>query len=120
MLAENGAGMKKFLLAVSFVFILAGFLFTSGCTTKIGNILENFQTYEGREVTIRGTVGENIWLAFFERGAFEIGDSSGKIWVVTSQPPPERGSKVTVTGTAQAAFTLGDRSLGKVVIQKQQ
>ncbi len=46
-----------------------------------------------------------------------MGDGTGNIWVVTSQPPPEEGREVSVTGTVQSAFEVGDRSLGKVIVE---
>ena len=70
-----------------------------------------------KEVTVKGTVGETVWLALLERGAFQIGNGSGNIWMVASQPPPEGGKEVSVTGTVQVVFTLGDRSLGKVIVE---
>ena len=110
--------MRRFLL----VFLLAGVLLSTalaaGCTsTRIGDILDDFQQYEGKEVTVKGTVGETVWFALLERGAFQVGDGSGNIWVITSQPPPQEGKEVTVTGTVQAAFQLGDRSLGKAIME---
>ena len=94
-------------------------MLTSGCSpTHIGKILNNFDEYEGKEVTISGTVGETIWLAVPERGAYQVGDGSGTIWVTAGQPPPQHGEKVRVTGTAHAAFTIGDREPGKVITEE--
>ena len=113
---------SKHMRMVISVLLLAGLALTilplAGCASdKIGDIIENFPEYEGKEVTVTGTVGETIWLAVLERGGFQVGDGSGNIWVITSQPPPQQGLEVTVTGTVQAAFTLGDRSLGKVIVE---
>ena len=100
--------------------LLLGLLLTAGCrATKISDILDNFSQYEGKRVTIVGTVGDTIWLGIAERGAFQVGDGSGTIWVVTSRPPPQTGDDVTVTGTAQAAFTLGETSLGEVIMESE-
>ncbi len=110
--------MRRFLLVILLAVVLLSTALVAGCTSiRIGDILDDFQQYEGKEVTVKGTVGEPIWFALLERGTFQIGDGSGNIWVITSQPPPQEGEEVTVTGTVQAAFQLGDRSLGKVIVE---
>lgn len=104
-----------------FLFVLAAMsvlVFTVSCrATKIGDILDNFSDYEGKEVSITGTVGETVWFSLLERGGFQVGDGSGNIWVISNQPPPQEGQKVTTTGTAQTAFELGGRSFGKVIME---
>lgn len=110
--------MKRILLLLFIVSTVTSLVFMAGCgTTKIGGILNDFPNYEGKEVTITGTVGETAWFSLLERGAFQVGDGSGNIWVITNQPPPQAGQKVSVTGTAQSAFELGGRSFGKVVVE---
>lgn len=110
--------MKRFLLIVLLAGVLLSTALAAGCTsTKIGDILDDFPQYEGKEVTVKGTVGETVWFALLERGAFRVGDSIGNMWVITSQPPPQEGEEVTVTGTVKAAFQLGDRSLGQVIVE---
>lgn len=110
--------MKRYLLFV----LLAGAVLGTGLvlcrtSTKIGDILNDFPAYEGKEVIVEGTVGETVWFALLERGAFQVGDGSGNIWVITSQPPPQEGEKVTITGTVQTAFQLTDRSFGNVIVE---
>ena len=110
--------MKRTLFLLLAIVAMFGLVFTTGCrTTKIGDIINNFSDYEGKQVTIGGTVGETVWFAVLERGGFQVGDGSGNIWVITSQPPPQEGQKVSVTGTIQAAFELGGRSFGKVIME---
>jgi len=110
--------MKRILFFILMFVFITSLIFSTGCsTTKIGDILNNFSDFDGKEVTIRGTVGETVWFALLERGAFQAGDGSGNIWVISSQPPPQEGQKVTITGTAQAAFELGGRSFGKVIME---
>jgi hypothetical protein len=50
------------------------------CSTKIGDILDNFSQCEGKKVTVEGAVGETVWFAFLERGIFQVGDGTGNIW----------------------------------------
>lgn len=107
--------VRLFLLVIITASVLG---FTVSCrTTKIGDILDNFSSYEGKEVTITGTVGETVWFSSLERGGFQAGDGSGNIWIISNQPPPADGQKVTVTGAAQSVFELGGRSFGKVIME---
>ncbi len=86
--------MKRFLLGILLVTTLLGTTLTAGCTaTKIGDILDNFQNYEGKQVTIRGTVGETLWMALLEKGAFQVGDGTGNIWIITTQPRRRKAKK---------------------------
>ncbi len=110
--------MKRIALALISTAVLLSLTLAVACSaTNIGDILKNFPQDQGKEVTVKGTVGETVWLAPLQRGAYQVSDTSGKIWVVTSQPPPQQGVEVSVTGTVQAAFTLGDRSLGTVIVE---
>jgi len=89
----------------------------SGCTNvnKISDITSNSAQYNGKAVNISGYVGNTLWNDLTSRGAYQVNDGSGNIWVVTSKEPPAKGAKVNVTGTVSPAFTFGDQSLGTVV-----
>jgi len=90
-----------------------------GCATtdKIGDILANPSHYEGKEVSVRGTVGDTMWLALLGKGAYQVGDGTGNIWVTTSQPPPQKGQPASVRGTVQPAGSLGEKTLGTVIVE---
>lgn len=92
-------------------------LTTTGCfgATKIGDILADSSQYEGKVLTVKGTVGETVWFALFEKGAYQIGDGSGTIWVITGQPPPEEGQSVSAKGEIKSTFSIGDNSYGMVL-----
>jgi hypothetical protein len=92
-------------------------LAAAGCTsaTKIGDVMANSSKYEGKTVTVKGTVGDTVWLAAADKGTYQVGDGSGTIWVITTQPPPQKGLTVTTEGTVQAAFTLLGKSYGTVI-----
>jgi hypothetical protein len=104
----------KFLAAAGLIFTV---LAASGCTstTKIGDVLADSSKYDGTTITVKGTVGDTIWLAAADKGTYQIGDSSGTIWVITTQPPPQKGLTVTTEGTVQVAFTLLGKSYGTVI-----
>ena len=109
--------LKRICLIFLVGIILAMSLSIPGCTktTKTGDITANSAQYDGKTVTISGYVEETIWNALTSRGAYQVNDGSGNIWVVTSKNPPAKGVKVSVTGSVSPAFTLGDRTLGTVV-----
>lgn len=110
--------MKHFILAVFLVVVALSTVLVAGCSsTKISDISDDFPQYEAKEVTVKGTVGKTIWSVLLEKGAFQVGDGSGNIWVITSQPPPQEGEEITTSGTVQAAFQLGDEMLGKVIVE---
>ena len=109
--------MKKISLILLAVILLTMMLSVSGCTRtiKTGDITANSAQYNGKTVNISGYAGEILWNDLTARGAYQVNDGSGNIWVVTSKNPPTKGVKVNVTGTVSPAFTLGDRTLGTVV-----
>lgn len=81
-----------------------------GCAvaTKISDVLADTSQYEGKEITIKGTVGETVWLSAVEKGTYQLGDGTGNIWIITTQPPPQKG---------QSAFSILGRSYGTVLIE---
>ncbi len=103
------------------LFAAAALVFTvlaaAGCTsaTKIGDVMADSSKYEGKTVTVKGTVGDTVWLAAADKGTYQVGDGSGTIWVITTQPPPQKGLTVTTEGTVQSAFTLLGTSYGTVI-----
>jgi len=40
---------------------------------------------------VKGTVGETVWLVTAKKGPVPVDDLSGKIWVYSTEPPPEKG-----------------------------
>jgi hypothetical protein len=112
----------KWFLSIISLSILILLVFTAiGCNraTKIGDILANPSQYEGKDLTIRGTVGETAWFALVGKGAYQLGDGSGNIWVSTSQPPPQKGLSISSKGEVQTAFSIAGQSYGTVLIETQ-
>jgi ABC-type Fe3+-hydroxamate transport system substrate-binding protein len=106
------------LLKLMMISVLAMILVTTaGCmsVTKISDIKSDTAKYEGKTVTIKGTVGESIWLATAVKGTYQVGDGSETIWVISTQPPPAKGASVTTEGTVQSAFTILGTSYGTVI-----
>ena len=113
--------MRKYLFISALILTLAVMLMAAGCsgTTKISDIQSNPAQYQGKEIDIKGTVGETFWLAILNKGAYQLGDGSGTIWVVTTQPSPQKGLAISTHGTVSTAVILGDQSLGTVINETQ-
>ena len=90
----------------------AALLLLAGCAsvTPIGELLQNSSKYNGKEVRIKGEVGESAGL--LGKGAYQVKDGTGTLTVIseTSAPPP-KGSTTGVKGVFQALLTLGSQSL---------
>ena len=113
--------MKRVLGIIVLSVILILLSTTIGCnrTTRIGDILADPSQYEGKDLTIKGTVGETAWFALVGKGAYQLGDGSGNIWVVTSQPPPQKGQSISAKGKVQSAFSIAGQSYGTVLVETQ-
>jgi len=113
--------MKRVLSIIVLSVILLLVFTTIGCSraTRIGDILADPSQYEGKDLTIKGTVGETVWFSLMEKGAYQLGDGSGNIWIVTSQPPPQKGQSISAKGKVQAAFSIAGQSYGTVLVETQ-
>jgi hypothetical protein len=111
--------VKRIWLAVLIPVLVVGVLTATGCSnnTKIGDIQSNPVQFEGKQVNVKGTVGDTFWLATLSKGAYQLGDGSGTLWIVTSQPPPQKGVEIGCQGTVSTAIKLGDRTLGTVITE---
>lgn len=109
------SALQRAFVAACFVILI-----TAGCSnlmaTPIKKILDNPRDYSGKPVTVSGEVTEKF--SFFVLKYFVIKDRTGEIVVVTQKPLPAKGSKITVRGTVQEAFSLGDQQL-IVVVEKE-
>ena len=102
---------KAFLLT----FILALAIFTAACPqqTKIEQINADPARFRDKEVAIVGRVTNSY--GFLNRGAYELDDGTGRIWVVTTRGVPSQGSQVGAKGRIHTGFSLGGRSFGTIL-----
>jgi hypothetical protein len=78
----------------------------SGCERKsINQILADPSRYSNREVTVAGEVVKSV--SVMGRGAYELDDGTGKLWIVSEKGVPREGARVLVTGTIRDAYNLG-------------
>jgi hypothetical protein len=111
--------MKRLLILIFITCLILSILPLAGCSksTSIADILANPLQFEGKQVNIKGTVGDTFWLAAVSKGAYQLGDGSATIWIIASQPPPQKGLTAATQGTVTTGFKLGDRTLGTVVTE---
>ncbi len=69
-------------------------------------------------VQLQGTVGDRVPL--LGSTAYELQDSTGKIWVLTKQPPPTKGQQVVVKGTLRyKSIPLNGKEEGSVYMEQE-
>jgi hypothetical protein len=92
-----------FLVFLSFVLV--------GCERKvtIQEILDNPRNFEGKTVTVEGTVKELFSL--FVIKYFTLTDDNGlEIHIVTERSLPKKGEKLRVRGKVEEGFSFGDQT----------
>jgi hypothetical protein len=111
--------MKQVSLILMVLVLIMMAVTLPGCSSydKISDIKDQPSQYEGKEVNLKGYVGNTNWIGLLDLGGYELGDGTGTIWIITKQPPPQKGAEVSVRGTLTPSFKLGDLSLGIVVTE---
>ena len=84
---------------------------------KIKDITEHPRDYAGKQVQVSGEVKTVFSLIFIKY--FSIDDGTGSIAVVTEKPLPAKGERLTVKGTVQEGFSLGDQTMTLIVEDKE-
>jgi hypothetical protein len=77
--------------------------------TFIGKIVKNPKVYEGKMITIKGTVTERV--QFMVMKYFKLKDRTGEIMVITENQLPSVGDKLAVKGMVHDAFSLGGEQI---------
>ncbi|MEW5977514.1 MAG: hypothetical protein AB1898_17110 [Acidobacteriota bacterium] len=97
--------IKRVKLAAGIV-LVAMTLFLLGCEQKsINQILADPQRYANREVGIKGNVVQSY--SVLGRGAYQVDDGTGKLWIVSEKGVPRKGARVGVQGKIRDGFDLG-------------
>ena len=74
--------------------------------TKIGDVNKDPSHFRNKTVRVEGTVTESVGV--LSTGGYQIEDETGKIFVVSNQGVPARGSRVVVEGSVfTGAMVLG-------------
>ncbi len=86
--------------------VLLAATLSSACATRtINHVLADPGRYRDRTVRLQGSVVDSYSL--LNNGAYQIDDSTGRLWVVSNTGVPRRGARVTVKGRVQEGFNLG-------------
>ena len=95
------------------VLLAVGALTVASCerlvATKITKIAAEPGTYQGKEVTVIGTVKERIDVPAVK--CYILSDGNGSIGVVTKGKLPLVGAKVRAKGRVNQSFAIGVRKL---------
>ncbi len=79
--------------------------------TPIEKVMDQPTAFE--DVTLRGKVINQVGL--FGKGAYQIQDQSGSIWVATDSGLPGNEEMVTVKGRVSEGLAIGGRNFGVIV-----
>jgi hypothetical protein len=80
--------------------------------TPAADIKRNPASYEGKEITVKGTVREVTKLPIVELKRYVLADSTGEITVTTKSAPPAKGERLVVRGVVSSAAIIGGHSFG--------
>jgi hypothetical protein len=81
-------------------------LLLAACEQKtINQILAEPNRYANRDVGVLGTVVQSY--SVLGRGAYQIEDGTGKLWVISDKGVPRKGARVGVKGKIKDGFDLG-------------
>lgn len=93
-------------------------LFLAGCgAVRIGKILDEPNRYRDRTVRVDGTVDLSFGAA--AAGFYEVDDGTGKIYVISRNGAPRKGSRVSVKGRVFSGVTVGERSFGTAIREEE-
>jgi hypothetical protein len=102
--------------------VLAFGFAASGCAARSANIAEvkfNPGRYVDRDLVIEGVVTESWGIPLVPYKLYKVDDGTGEITVVSNDDRvPSKGARVRVRGKLQDVATLGGRSLGLHLQQK--
>jgi hypothetical protein len=97
----NKSGRIAALLA-----LIALVLFLGACEQKtINQIMAEPDRYANHEVGITGRVVRSY--SVLGRGAYEVDDGTGRLWVVSERGVPRSGARIAVKGKIKDGFNLG-------------
>jgi hypothetical protein len=75
--------------------------------------------HNGQSVRLVGTVTQRA--LFLQGGAYQLQDESGSIWVLTQEPVPEVGDRLTIQGEiAYDAIAVNGQDLGELYVNEQE
>lgn len=97
---------------------LLGLLF--GCSsltaTPVGDVLAHPEKYDGKVVSVKGTVKGSANLMLVK--GYSLGDEKGQLVVITDKNVPNPGTSMVVRGKVHQAFSIGGKNLLVLIEEK--
>lgn len=87
--------------------------------TPIGEIAKNPGAFRDRVITVQGTVRAATKLPFMNKGFYSLDDGTGSLAVLSEGDLPAEGKPVKVRGRIRAAFEVGGRSFGVILVPEE-
>src|SRR5512142_1326602 len=98
--------MLKTIRVATLFALIAQVLFLAACERKtINQILAEPDRYANHDVGIEGKVVRSY--SVLGRGAYEVDDGTGRLWVVSERGVPRTGARVGVRGRIKDGYDLG-------------
>jgi len=112
---EGDAKMSSVKKLAILLILVSGTLLLTACPseTTISKINSDPGRYRDKEVVIVGRVTDSYGV--LGRGAYEVDDGTGRIWVAAMRGVPSRGSKVGVKGRVHSGLTVSSRTFGTII-----
>ena len=97
---------RAFLRRFGVLALVLGTVSSVACASRsINQVLADPSRYANKQVTVSGSVVDSYSLV--GRGAYQLEDKSGRLWVVSDSGVPRKGARVSVKGTVREGFSLG-------------
>jgi hypothetical protein len=91
---------------VALLILVVGAISSAACASRtINQVLADPGRYRDKQVKVSGSVVDSYSL--IGNGAYQIEDTTGRLWVVSNSGVPRKGARVSVTGTVREGFSLG-------------
>ena len=98
--------MKTHVRSIGLAVLVFTAVLSAACgTATINKVLADPAHYRNREVKLSGAVVDSYSL--IGRGAYQLDDNTGKLWIVSDSGVPRKGARVVVKGTVREGYNLG-------------
>jgi hypothetical protein len=98
--------MKTHVRSIGLAMLVFTAVMSVACgAATINKVLADPQRYRDREVKLTGSVVDSFSLV--GRGAYQLEDKTGRLWIVSDRGVPRRGARVDVKGTVREGFNVG-------------
>jgi len=96
--------------------VVVSSMLLAGCPPRvnIAKLNQDPGRYAGKQISIAGRVTDSF--GALGRGAFQVDDGTGRMWVVTGHyGVPETSTNVAVSGHIEQRFSFGGRSFAVIL-----